>query len=218
MQSATAARSARCSGASPDINADLGDADTAAAQFDESLTLFVEFGDRWFCGAVLESAASSPPRSGDTERAVRLLGAADAVLGTSVCRCWHGFVTRHDRVLDEARDALGESRFAAAWDEGKRLPLGATVELVEAARRTRVEAEMSDGLTTREIDVLALVADGRTDAEVAETLVVSIRTVHAHLRSIYRKTRGPHAKRRDALRARARPRRVAPAVEVRYRG
>jgi tetratricopeptide (TPR) repeat protein len=31
-----------------DINADLGDVETAAAQFEESLTLFVEFGDRWF--------------------------------------------------------------------------------------------------------------------------------------------------------------------------
>ena len=36
-------------------------------------------------------------------------------------------------------------------------------------------------------EVLALVAEGLTDAQVAERLVVSIRTVHAHLRSIYRK-------------------------------
>ena len=36
------------------INADLGDAETAAAQFEESLTLFIEFGDRWFCVLVLE--------------------------------------------------------------------------------------------------------------------------------------------------------------------
>jgi len=44
-----------------------------------------------------------------------------------------------------------------------------------------------DPLTARELEVLALVADGLSDAEVAERLVVSIRTVHAHLRSIYRK-------------------------------
>ena len=30
---------------------------------------------------------------------------------------------------------LGEARFAAAWDEGRRLPLGATIELVAPARR-----------------------------------------------------------------------------------
>ena len=79
----------------------------------------------------------------------------------------------------------GESGFAAAWEEGKRIPLDAAVEMVAPVRlEVAVDAE---GLTTREAEVLALVADGLTDAEVAERLVVSIRTVHAHLRSIYRK-------------------------------
>ena len=56
-----------------------------------------------------------------------------------------------------------------------------------AARARRSTPGTPNALTTRELEVLALVADGRTDAEVAETLVVSVRTVHAHLRSIYRK-------------------------------
>jgi DNA-binding NarL/FixJ family response regulator len=43
------------------------------------------------------------------------------------------------------------------------------------------------GLTAREVDVIRLVAMGHTDAEVAERLVLSVRTVNAHLRSIYRK-------------------------------
>ena len=43
------------------------------------------------------------------------------------------------------------------------------------------------GLTAREAEILRLVARGMTDAEVAHELVVSRRTVHAHLRSIYRK-------------------------------
>ena len=65
------------------------------------------------------------------------------------------------------------------------LPLPATVELVGAIRRADVEAP--EGLTARELEVLALVAEGHTDADVADQLVVSLRTVHAHLRSIYRK-------------------------------
>jgi class 3 adenylate cyclase len=43
------------------------------------------------------------------------------------------------------------------------------------------------GLTAREIDVLRLVAAGRSDAQVAEVLYLSVRTVNAHLRAIYRK-------------------------------
>jgi DNA-binding NarL/FixJ family response regulator len=59
-------------------------------------------------------------------------------------------------------------------------------ELVAPAR-TDASTDASEGLTTREVEVLALVGQGLTDAEVAERLVVSIRTVHAHLRSIYRR-------------------------------
>jgi DNA-binding NarL/FixJ family response regulator len=47
--------------------------------------------------------------------------------------------------------------------------------------------EYPAGLTAREVDVLRLVATGLSDAEAAERLVVSVRTINAHLRSIYRK-------------------------------
>jgi DNA-binding NarL/FixJ family response regulator len=42
-------------------------------------------------------------------------------------------------------------------------------------------------LTKREMEVLRLVAQGLTDAQVAHTLVISPRIVNAHLRSIYSK-------------------------------
>jgi DNA-binding NarL/FixJ family response regulator len=44
-----------------------------------------------------------------------------------------------------------------------------------------------DALTTREVDVLRLVAQGLSDRAVAEALVISTRTVQGHLRSIYSK-------------------------------
>src|SRR5204863_1669059 len=46
-----------------------------------------------------------------------------------------------------------------------------------------------DGLTAREVEVLRLVAQGYTDAQIAEELVISTRTVNAHLTSVYRKIR-----------------------------
>ena len=45
----------------------------------------------------------------------------------------------------------------------------------------------SEGLTTREVEVLQLLARGLTNAQIAEELVVSLLTVKAHLRSIYSK-------------------------------
>jgi DNA-binding NarL/FixJ family response regulator len=44
-----------------------------------------------------------------------------------------------------------------------------------------------DGLTAREVEVLRLLARGLTNAQVAEELVVSPHTVHAHVSSIYSK-------------------------------
>ena len=42
-------------------------------------------------------------------------------------------------------------------------------------------------MTAREVEVLRLLAHGLTDAEIASTLIISPRTVNAHLRSIYGK-------------------------------
>jgi DNA-binding NarL/FixJ family response regulator len=49
------------------------------------------------------------------------------------------------------------------------------------------ELTYASDLTARELEVLRLVAQGWTDAQIAEQLVISRRTVNAHLTSIYRK-------------------------------
>jgi DNA-binding CsgD family transcriptional regulator len=51
----------------------------------------------------------------------------------------------------------------------------------------KVAAEKLGGLTEREIEVLRYVAQGLTDVQVAEQLVISHRTVHSHLNSVYSK-------------------------------
>jgi len=45
----------------------------------------------------------------------------------------------------------------------------------------------ADGLTQREVEIIRLVAAGMTNRQTAERLALSIRTVDAHLRSIYAK-------------------------------
>jgi DNA-binding NarL/FixJ family response regulator len=73
-------------------------------------------------------------------------------------------------------------------------PLGAkpTLERVDAIeallpKTRRSNEEHAFGLTGREVEVLRLVARGRTDAEAAEELFISPRTASQHLRNAYNK-------------------------------
>jgi DNA-binding NarL/FixJ family response regulator len=62
-------------------------------------------------------------------------------------------------------------------------------ELRRLGHRVRRPARTTDGgpLTAREREIAELVASGRTNREIAEQLVLSTRTIEAHLRSIYAK-------------------------------
>ncbi len=88
--------------------------------------------------------------------------------------------------VDDAGDLIDEVRSIC-------IPLEAKPALSEAdALEASLESDDSDHhashtLTPRELDVLRLVARGLTDAEVAEQLFVSPRTVGSHLSSIYTK-------------------------------
>jgi DNA-binding NarL/FixJ family response regulator len=92
---------------------------------------------------------------------------------------------------------LGEQEFASAWEAGWAMTpaqaiaardLQSSEQSDTAQRLPAVPLEVdAAGLTRRELEVLRLVTQGLTDAQVAEQLIVSQRTVHAHLRSIYDK-------------------------------
>jgi len=58
---------------------------------------------------------------------------------------------------------------------------------VLAAIATPAGLELPDGLTPREAEVLALIAEGLTNAEIADRLVVSAATVKSHVNHIFAK-------------------------------
>ena len=87
-----------------------------------------------------------------------------------------------ERSADRARRALGDERFAAEWARGRAMGAAEILGLAPPSPQAHPA-----GLTLREVEVLRLVAAGLTDAQVADRLVLSVRTVHSHVRSIYRK-------------------------------
>jgi non-specific serine/threonine protein kinase len=87
------------------------------------------------------------------------------------------------------RRRLGEEGWFEAYEAGTKLASERVMRLAGEAV-SALEEELhrrSSGLTARELDVVHLVANGLSNAEIAERLVLSPRTVHAHLRSIFDK-------------------------------
>ena len=72
---------------------------------------------------------------------------------------------------------------------------GAVTDREELLSQTLMQLEIAirdsealpAGLTERERDVIRLLAEGLSNADIATRLFVSVRTVHAHLRSVYSK-------------------------------
>ncbi len=87
------------------------------------------------------------------------------------------------------RRRLGRAAFTKAYEAGRRLRWDQSQDLLRTtiAELTAALAGSPAGLTSREVEVLRLVALGLSNAEIGDRLVVSTRTVHAHLRSIYDK-------------------------------
>jgi DNA-binding CsgD family transcriptional regulator len=109
--------------------------------------------------------------------AARVLAAADAFAAMTESRPY--------RPAHAAPDAARE--LVAGGSAGKLDP-GAAAAVIEAAGLPRHRAAWPCDLTDREVDVLRLCARGMTNRQIAETLIVSARTVQHHLGSIYDKT------------------------------
>jgi DNA-binding NarL/FixJ family response regulator len=85
-----------------------------------------------------------------------------------------------DRVADVEEFTEALSRVAAG---GTALDPEVVTQLMGASRRT----DKLGTLTTRERDVLALMAQGRSNTAIAETLVISERSVEKHVGNIFSK-------------------------------
>ncbi len=183
--------------------------DEAAARslYQESLDLFRQLDDIRGVASCLQRWAGMAARQGEAMAAARLWGLAEALSEASGPRSpllLHGAHPEDAHQVQVVRAQLGEQAFSSAWAEGQRMtveqafalqgqPLpseGASAKLVTPAgtkKHRRAGPRSPDELSGREIEVLRLVAQGLTDAQIAELLVISPRTVNAHLRSIYSK-------------------------------
>jgi predicted ATPase/class 3 adenylate cyclase/DNA-binding CsgD family transcriptional regulator len=168
-----------------------GDTLTAEQQFAESIRLFQRVGATWGVVECLEGLARVASATGKPERAVRLLGCAASVRESIGLSLNPRIASRFEGALTRLRSRLGASRFEAEWQAGRRLPLSdaVTFALSRSAGGTPASTTTTNDqpLTKRESEVAALIARGRNNREIADTLVISEGTVEVHVKHILSK-------------------------------
>jgi len=99
-----------------------------------------------------------------------------------------GYLTK-DASAGEIHQALQRvTSGQAAIDPAVQHHLIDAISASPPAGRTESAPQLPDGLTPREADVLALIAQGLSNAEIASRLVVSEATVKSHINHLFAKT------------------------------
>ena len=154
-----------------------------------------ELGDVVGTGYALEALGWLSAAAGRAEQAAWLLGAVDSQWERIGVRPGNIAILAEfrQRAARQARDALGDRRYGAAHAQGAGHPLDLVVgraiegagELLGRADPAAVAAARR--LTKREQEIAAMVASGLSNREIADRLVISKRTVDAHVEHIFGK-------------------------------
>jgi ATP/maltotriose-dependent transcriptional regulator MalT len=171
-----------------------GDIVRAAARYRESLVLLESVGETWMIEELLALVAALVAESGDQQRAARLIGATDRLLeaiGFALAPFVHVF---YERARSRIHRELGEDLFAAEREAGQRLTRTQARSEAYAVASSLARGSVVDdaerdigvrsGLTSREMEVLRLVAQGHSNQTIADALFISVPTVKRHLSNI----------------------------------
>jgi predicted ATPase/DNA-binding CsgD family transcriptional regulator len=186
-----------------------GDASAARVLYEEGLANARETRHAWVMAACLEGLGSivaardeegihtvdGSPGGRASLWAAQLWGKAEALreaVGVPIPPVERA---GYERLVAGVRTRLGEEAFAMAWAQGRTMTPeqafaahGRVAHSMPAATGASPPSIYPAGLTAREVEILRLVARGRTNIEIAEELGLSKKTVAHHLTHIFNKT------------------------------
>ena len=174
----------------------------ARTLYEEGLALSHTMGNKALTASCLEGLAGVATALEQPAWGARLWGNAAALRETIGSPLPPEDRSTYERSLAEAQARSGEKAFTAEWTDGRSMtvervlvPRGRTrssepgnVELQpDTLQQTAPISLNTNGLTEREVEVLRLLAQGMTNAQIAEQLIISLYTVNAHVRAIFNK-------------------------------
>lgn len=179
-----------------------GDYAAARSSLNESLQIQQRIGNPYGIAILLEAYAGLAYAEQQPGRSLTFISAATRLRQSIAVPASTHEQLYIDQLSQKLQASLDHPTYAALWSKGQQLALEDVIELLhtttlveQPSPQQAVQAQPQPTpkqhnmleLTRRERDVLRLVAQGMTDAEVAEALVISPRTVNGHLTSIYSK-------------------------------
>jgi predicted ATPase/DNA-binding NarL/FixJ family response regulator len=184
---------------------DQGDFAAARALYAEGMAAAQEQGSAFHVAVLLDSFASLAAAEGQIARAARLLGAAEAARAASGVALapvyrrdfYDAFVATVEAALDGGTLAAARAEGRAlSWEQAIAYGLADTTEVTPSSARpgggegsgAGDEPVYPDRLTAREIEVLRLLAQGKSNRAIADALFISKNTVERHINHIFTKT------------------------------
>jgi DNA-binding CsgD family transcriptional regulator len=172
------------------LNLQAGRPRDAAAHLRESLQLTMRTSIWAALSVDLDRCGLLCAATGRPAEAVTVWAAMAALLQHQESADWPVEARRREGPLRRARQALGPARTRAAEQRGAAMTLAAAAEyaLMLADPGPPQPPPVPGKLSARERELITLVAQGRSDAQIAAELYISIRTVRSHLDRIGDKT------------------------------
>lgn len=159
-----------------------GDLDAAERFAREAIVADRGFDDPVGECLMLEVLSWVDAERGLADRAAILLGAVDArwrLIGSAITVHGPQLAAHHDRCVDALRRRLGPQRYAKLVAAGAHLDPDEAVAFALESKTT-----VAGGLSAREREVAMRIHRGMSNREIAEELVLSVRTVDTHVQRI----------------------------------
>ena len=157
-----------------------------------SLTLRVEISDQGGIAWCLEKLAEAKYEQTEYQEATKIFGQAESIRAPLGSLIDPADLADYNHILSRLRSALGTDEFMVLWEEGAAMRLDEVVDYALSEPEpsqvsTPSEKEKFGGLTRREREVAVLIAQGKSNREIADDMTVGVKTIETYVTRILNK-------------------------------
>lgn len=161
-----------------------GNAARATQLAKEGLTKSVTSGDYSGATMALGAMAAIAEGEGETRRAATLLGSVAGLREIYGAAFWFFDQLEYDHSYEEIRSQMDPVAFKAAMEKGRGFSLDQAVHFALSGEAQPEAQQDIGGLTAREREVAALIAQGKSNREIAEAMTIQEKTVETYVTRI----------------------------------